>query len=178
MRFNRRLALHRTSIEPIEPTTQGNRCHFAAISSKSEHVMAIPDNLKTRLTRGATAQALTEAGFPTTKATLATKASRGGGPPFQKYGPRVLYEWGSSLAWAEAKLGPLVSSTAELDIVVREAAPVRSTSKADDVADPPVSREEIDITRPLGRARRRCRAAPRNVPSLAAEAAATASVTG
>jgi hypothetical protein len=35
------------------------------------------------LTRDATAAALTEAGYPTSPKTLATKATPGGGPPFQ-----------------------------------------------------------------------------------------------
>ena len=43
---------------------------------------------------------LTEAGFPVTEATLATKATRGGGPPFQKFGSRALYRWADALLWA------------------------------------------------------------------------------
>jgi hypothetical protein len=42
-----------------------------------------PDTL---LRRKATAEALTAAGFPTAEKTLATKATRGGGPPYRKYG--------------------------------------------------------------------------------------------
>jgi hypothetical protein len=79
--------------------------------------MAIPTDPQTLLTRDAMAQALTEAGFPVSPATLATKASRGGGPPFRKFGPKPLYPWGSALRWAQAKLGPVVSSTSELDTV-------------------------------------------------------------
>jgi hypothetical protein len=77
--------------------------------------MAIPTDPNAWLTRRATAQALTEAGFPVPPATLATKATRGGGPPFRKWGPRVLYRWGESLTWAIEKLGPRVTSTSELD---------------------------------------------------------------
>jgi hypothetical protein len=77
--------------------------------------MAIPDDSDTLLTREATASALTEAGFPTSPATLATKASRGGGPAFRKFGPRPLYRWGDAIEWAQTRLGPVVTSTAELD---------------------------------------------------------------
>jgi hypothetical protein len=77
--------------------------------------MSIPDNPEALLTREATAEALTAAGYPTARTTLATKASRGGGPRFRKYGPRPLYRWGDALEWARAKLGPVVSSTSELD---------------------------------------------------------------
>jgi hypothetical protein len=56
------------------------------------------------LTRAQTAAALTEAGFPAAAATLATFATRGGGPTFQKYGPRPLYRWGTALTWAKARL--------------------------------------------------------------------------
>ena|ERR1700693_1143689 len=64
-------------------------------------IPAAPDAL---LTRNQTAAALTEAGFPTSPATLSTKASRGGGPPYQRWGPRVVYRWGSALEWAKARL--------------------------------------------------------------------------
>ena len=77
--------------------------------------MAIPSDPEALLTRDAMAQALTEAGFPVSPATLATKACRGGGPPFRKFGPKPLYRWASGLEWARAKLGPMVSSTSELD---------------------------------------------------------------
>ena len=75
--------------------------------------MAIPDDPNTRLTRQQLSAALTEAGFPVAAATLSTKATRGGGPPFSHFGPRVSYRWGDALAWAQARLTPPVSSTAE-----------------------------------------------------------------
>jgi hypothetical protein len=46
----------------------------------------IPDDPNTLLRRKAMAKALQEAGFPVAEATLATKATRGGGPPFQSFG--------------------------------------------------------------------------------------------
>jgi hypothetical protein len=73
-----------------------------------------PDDPETLLTRQAVAEALTAAGYPTSPKTLATKASRGGGPAFQKWSNRPLYAWGSALAWAQSRLGPVVSSTSEL----------------------------------------------------------------
>jgi hypothetical protein len=60
-------------------------------------------------------EALTEAGFPTAEATLTTKRCRGGGPPYQLYGRKPLYRWGSSLAWARSRLSRPVNSTSELD---------------------------------------------------------------
>jgi hypothetical protein len=74
----------------------------------------VPNDPNTLLTRTQTAHALTEAGYPTSPATLATRASRGGGPPFQKYGPRAIYRWGSSLAWAKGRLSDPVHTTSEL----------------------------------------------------------------
>jgi hypothetical protein len=81
----------------------------------------IPQTLDALLTRDGLAEALTEAGFPTSAKTLATKASRGGGPPFRKFGPRAIYRWGDGLQWAEARLS----------------APRRSTSEADSAPAPP-----------------------------------------
>jgi len=77
--------------------------------------MAIPDDLNALLRRKATAAALTEAGYPTAEATLATLACRGGGPAFQRYGRYVVYRWGNALDWARSRLSRPVTSTSELD---------------------------------------------------------------
>jgi hypothetical protein len=76
---------------------------------------SIPSNPDALLTREETAAALTESGFPTSSKTLATKATRGGGPPFHYYGPRVLYRWGNSLSWAKGRLSPPMLSTSAVD---------------------------------------------------------------
>jgi hypothetical protein len=67
-------------------------------------LMSIPDNPDARLTRDQTAAALTEAGFPVKAKTLATKASRGGGPKYQLFGSRPLYRWADALSWAQSRL--------------------------------------------------------------------------
>lgn len=77
--------------------------------------MSIPDNPDALLRRKHAAQALTETGFPITEATLATKAVRGGGPPYRSFGRIPLYRWGDVLDWAEGKLSPLRRSTSEAD---------------------------------------------------------------
>jgi hypothetical protein len=82
----------------------------------------IPDDPDTLLTREATAAALTAAGFPVRAKTLATKASRGGGPIYRRFGPRPLYRWGDSLAWARSLLGPPIASSSERDAPHPEAA--------------------------------------------------------
>jgi hypothetical protein len=55
------------------------------------------------LTRDETAVALTAAGYPIRSATLCTKATRGGGPPFRRFGTRSLYRWGDAIDWAEGR---------------------------------------------------------------------------
>jgi hypothetical protein len=70
-------------------------------------------NQNTLLTREQTARALSAAGFPVALATLAAKATRGGGPPFRRFGVRTLCDWGTSLAWAEARLSRQVTRTSE-----------------------------------------------------------------
>jgi hypothetical protein len=75
----------------------------------------IPADLDALLTRTQTALALTESGFPVADTTLATKATRGGGPPFQRFGRKPLYRWGDSLAWARARLTAPMKSTSEAD---------------------------------------------------------------
>lgn len=79
----------------------------------------IPDTPDALLTRDRTAMALTEAGFPVKPKTLATKATRGGGPPFSKFGLRVLYRWDDSLAWARNRLTPPRCSTSEQNVSPR-----------------------------------------------------------
>jgi hypothetical protein len=88
-------------------------CIVSAIAGKRGDRMSIPTSPDQLLTRNELAAALTEQGFPTSPATLATRATRGGGPVFQKYGPRVLYRWGSGLDWAKSRLSAPVGSTSE-----------------------------------------------------------------
>ena len=67
----------------------------------------------TKLRRKALAKALDDEGYPVTEATLATKATRGGGPPYQLFGRIPLYRWGDALAWAESRLSAPRRSTSE-----------------------------------------------------------------
>jgi len=75
----------------------------------------IPNDPDVLLTRAAAAEALSAAGYPIRKATLATKATRGGGPPFRRFGSKPLYRWGDALDWALSRLGPPMRSTSEAD---------------------------------------------------------------
>jgi hypothetical protein len=75
----------------------------------------IPENPDALLTRDHAAAALTAAGFPVKAKTLATKATRGGGPPYQLFGTKPLYRWGDALGWARARLSKPLHSTSELD---------------------------------------------------------------
>ena len=71
-----------------------------------------PDAL---LLRDQAADALTARGFKTSKATLATLATRGGGPAFSKFGPRPVYRLRDLLEWAEGRLTSPRQSTSEAD---------------------------------------------------------------
>jgi hypothetical protein len=76
----------------------------------TEHRDLSPETL---LRRSAFAAALAQAGFPIAPATLATKAVRGGGPPFRYFGRIPLYPWGTGLEWARGRLSKPVSNTSE-----------------------------------------------------------------
>ncbi len=69
-----------------------------------------PDTL---LTRDAMAMALTARGYPVKAKTLATKATRGGGPPYRLFGVRPLYRLGDALDWAQGRLSQPIRSTSE-----------------------------------------------------------------
>lgn len=75
----------------------------------------LPDGLHTLLSRARTAEVLTASGYPTSAATLSTMVTRGGGPPFRNYGPRVLYRWGDALDWAQARLSKPRRTSSEAD---------------------------------------------------------------
>jgi len=97
--------------------------------------MYIPDNLDALLRRKLLAQALTEAGFPTAAATLASKATRGGGPVFRLYGRIPLYRWGDAIEWAQSRLSAPIRSTSESDVHVRPVAASHLSSKTRKKAD-------------------------------------------
>jgi len=75
----------------------------------------VPQNPDALLTRSQTGAALREMGFPVADKSLATRASRGGGPPYRRFGARVLYRWGDAIMWAQSRLSPPIASTSELD---------------------------------------------------------------
>jgi hypothetical protein len=75
----------------------------------------IPDNADALLKREAAAAALTAAGYPVSPRTLATKATRGGGPPYSLFSGRALYRWGDALDWARSLTTPPRRSTSEAD---------------------------------------------------------------
>jgi hypothetical protein len=66
----------------------------------------IPESPDTLLPRTQAAHALTAIGYPVAPATLATKATRGEGPPYQRFGRKPLYRWGDVLAWAQSRMSP------------------------------------------------------------------------
>jgi hypothetical protein len=74
-----------------------------------------PDALDALLTRERAAEALTAAGYPVASKTLATKATRGGGPPYSLFSGRALYRWGDALNWARNLTTPPRRSTSEAD---------------------------------------------------------------
>jgi hypothetical protein len=76
-------------------------------------ITASPDVL---LTRQQASAALRAAGFPVAHKTLATKACRGGGPPFRHFGKKPLYRWADLLSWAQAKLSAPMANTSQADV--------------------------------------------------------------
>lgn len=75
----------------------------------------IPSDPNTILSRKAVAEALTAAGFPVTKKTLDTMATRGGGPLFRLFGRKPIYRWGDALDWANGRLSKPIRSSSELN---------------------------------------------------------------
>jgi hypothetical protein len=87
--------------------------------SELDLVIEASEHPETLLTRKQAAAALQALGFPISPSTLATKASRPtpcAGPPYRKFGTRPLYRLSDLLTWAEARLGPAVTSTSEAEV--------------------------------------------------------------
>jgi hypothetical protein len=82
-------------------------------SATAVEKVSVPSDPTARLDRKTLALTLTTAGFPISHATLATLASRGGGPAFQLWGRKPLYPWRAALEWAESRLTAPVRSTSE-----------------------------------------------------------------
>jgi hypothetical protein len=101
-------------------------CINKQASSANPQIEAFMDiinlNANSVLQTNALAKALTESGYPTSPATLATKRSRGGGPPYRRWGRIPVYTWGDALKRAQSRLGE----------------PRRSTSEEDAASTPPV----------------------------------------
>lgn len=74
------------------------------------------------INRAQCAKLLSEAGYPTSRHTLASLASRGGGPLYRKYGRVVVYRWSDALDWAQARLGAFRSTASEGAYLNRDAA--------------------------------------------------------
>jgi hypothetical protein len=88
----------------------------------------IPSEPNTLLTRKVAASALIAAGYPVAERTLKTKVTRGGGPPFRKFGARPLYRWGDLLEWAQSRLGPVQRSSSAADANSSKSAPSRDAA--------------------------------------------------
>ena len=102
----------------VSDTAPANPC----IRSELPVENPIPDCLDALLTRQRLADALTAAGFPVAKATLATKATRGGGPMFQSFGRIPLYRWGDALDWCQGRMSAPRVSTSDTEAVRKAAA--------------------------------------------------------
>jgi len=76
-------------------------------------------DLDALLTRVRLAEELNRKGYPISPKTLATKASRGGGPPYVLFGRRPLYRWRDALSWAEGRLTAPRCSSSEGDAAAR-----------------------------------------------------------
>jgi hypothetical protein len=110
------------------PADAGNR--EAAMANPS------PDSM---FTRDKGAVALSDLGFPVTKATLATLASRGGGPPYRRFGKRALYRWADLVAWAEARCSASRSNTSQIDASLMPKNTARSEERSRTVSLPAVT---------------------------------------
>jgi hypothetical protein len=67
----------------------------------------------TFLTRYQLAETLEQCGISVSYDTLATKATRGGGPPFRIFGKSAVYQWADVVAWVLETMGEPARTTSE-----------------------------------------------------------------
>lgn len=104
---------------------------------------SIPTN-DALLTRRQLSAALKELGISIAHTTLATKATRGDGPPFHKFGSSALYRWSEVQERVEARLSGPRKSTSE----------GRSPEEAAKAARPTAGRRKSEPRVKAGRRRR------------------------
>jgi hypothetical protein len=102
---------------PLMTGSVEHRMLTIAINRDGHHFMTTSIDNDALLRRTQLAAALTASGFPVAPASLATWVSRGGGPPFRKFGRVVLYKWSDALEWAEARMTAPRRTTSEVDAV-------------------------------------------------------------
>jgi hypothetical protein len=90
------------------------------------------------LDQNGAADLLNKLGLPIKPSTLATKACRGGGPAFHRFGKRRLYTPDELRAWADAVLGAPVRSATE----------ARANKAAK--AEPPKPTNQLQARKPSG----------------------------
>jgi hypothetical protein len=127
----------------------------------------------TLLNRKRLSDALTSLGLKTAPATLATMATRGGGPPFQVWGRTPLYRWGDALTWAHSRLSAPRRSTSEADAtgaVTPAPRPVPAPDVGDQASAAAVMTLHPGQGRAPGKQGRGCRVAVQLPPTAAVRA--------
>jgi hypothetical protein len=109
---------NRKSAVLAQPISSAEESGLSESRNRSLQSSDTPD-AEALLTRARLAEALNKVGFPVSPKTLATKASRGGGPPYALFGRRPLYRWRDALSWAEGRLATPRCSSSEGDAMAR-----------------------------------------------------------
>ena len=92
-------------------------------------------------------------GFPTIYNMLEKLASTGGGPPFQMFGKFAMYTPENLLAWAEARLSPMLNSTSEKPRRAAKSKPAPAPSMVGHNNGPALD-PAVPVKRPRGRPRK------------------------
>jgi hypothetical protein len=105
----------RESTVSVQPDNLSPAVENGLNESKNRLQSSDPLDPDALLTRARLAEELNKLGYPITVTTLATKATRGGGPPYDLFGRRPLYRWRNALSWAEGRLTAPRCSSSEGD---------------------------------------------------------------
>lgn len=92
-------------MSPLRPPGGGQTRDDITKAAAIKKAAAPPADDGPLLTRTQCADKLTELGYPISTPTLATLASRGGGPRYRMFGHKALYSLTTALAWARARAG-------------------------------------------------------------------------
>jgi hypothetical protein len=126
------LEQHPHALEQLSAAFKEIGVHVPPTTLVSWAMSGVPTDPRAKVPRKQLAEHLTAIGYPISRFTLDSLASRGGGPPYFLWRSIAIHEWGEALKWAQERLTAKRSTATEgreLDRAAKPAAKVSRTRR-------------------------------------------------